>query len=177
MTSPTDTPRARAHARFFQVGYTYRHIKGLHGNERFLVEHIAVPPEEFQNSPGEPGTGEAPVAFGWINAIKGNGSEIHFGAYYLDDFTSWEVDPDVEPRPPFNERIRPSTAMHVLWHFGAGGYPPGSFTQALMVTFACGDPASAARLTMAFPELGRAMHMAQNTETGVHELQRIANGS
>jgi hypothetical protein len=169
MTSPADTPLPVPPAPFFQAGYTYRHAPGTHGNERFLCEYIAIAPPEFQ-SPLE----RSPVAWGWINAIKTNSDEIHFGAFHLDDFTTWEVDPDVDPKPLSGETITAQNANHVLWHFNQGGLRPGSFTTALLNLLARADPLNAARLARSFPALRRAMFMAQDTRTGIAELKRIA---
>lgn len=96
---PDTTETAEPAPEFFRVGHTYRHPPGHVGDERFLVEHIATAPADF-HSKLEPG----PVAFGWINARRKDGNEVRFGAYNLDDFTGWELDPDTEIRPRYAYR-------------------------------------------------------------------------
>jgi hypothetical protein len=163
------SPAAPAPEPFFQEGYTYRHPAGQYGNERFLVEHVATAPGDFQDT-----TTHALVAFGWINAEKTNGTEIHFGPFYLDDYTGWEIDPDTTPRTLSGEVITAENANHVLFHFASGGYPAGSFTTALLDLLGRADPVNAARLARSFPALRRAMFMAQDTRTGIADLRRIA---
>jgi hypothetical protein len=72
--------------------------------------------------------------------------------------------------------INAETANHVLWHFGRGGYRPGDFTVNLMHAWNTADPANAAKLATAFPELCAALTLANYTEDGVMELRRIAEG-
>jgi hypothetical protein len=60
--------------------------------------------------------------------------------YWLDrvtrnDFTSDDAD----------------TVQHVLFEFGAGGYPGGSFTQHLLRAIGSADPSNRHRLGIAFP--------------------------
>jgi hypothetical protein len=79
--------------------------------------------------------------------------------------------------PPESPQITPELASHVLWHFSAGGYKPGGFTEQLLLTFAMADPQRAAQLHAAFPAHGWAMHLAQNTEQGITQLRAIATTS
>ena len=79
--------------------------------------------------------------------------------------------------PPNSPEISVELANHVLFHFGQGGYRPGSFTEQLLNTFAAADPMRAAQLREAFPAHGWAMHLAQNTEQGIAQLRVIASRS
>ncbi len=72
--------------------------------------------------------------------------------------------------------ITPATARHVLWHFGEGGHPAGSFTERLLDLICRADPTHAARLALGFPGEVAAVHLAQNNPTGIEQLQAIAQG-
>lgn len=72
--------------------------------------------------------------------------------------------------------IPAETAQHVLFHFGAGGYQPGSFTQQLITTIAMADPGNQARMALGFPNEVAAVQLAQNDPNGIDQLQRIARG-
>lgn len=69
------------------------------------------------------------------------------------------------------------TAQHVLWHFGHGGYEPGSFTKHLMLAITTADPGNQTRLSLGFPGYVAAMQLAQTSETGIATLQTIAKGT
>lgn len=57
---------------------------------------------------------------------------------------------------------RREVARHVLWHNGdRRGQEPGSFTAKLLEAWARADMSNAARLTLAFPELGTAVAISQ----------------
>jgi len=57
---------------------------------------------------------------------------------------------------------RREVARHVLWHNGdRRGQEPGSFTTKLLEAWARADMSNAARLTLAFPELGAAVAISQ----------------
>lgn len=73
--------------------------------------------------------------------------------------------------------IPAETAQHVLWQFGHGGYPAGTFTQHLLSAMAAADPTNFARLAGAFPEIGAAVDLAQNHRDGIAQLQHIAAGA
>lgn len=72
--------------------------------------------------------------------------------------------------------ITPETANHVLFHFGRGGYQPGSFTTHLLSAFATADEVNFHRLADAFPEYGAAVAAIQYDPQGVTTLQAIASG-
>lgn len=65
-------------------------------------------------------------------------------------------------------------ASHVLAHFGAGGYPAGSFTRTLIRATTAADPANRARLALGFPGYVAAVDLAQNDPAGIAKLQAIA---
>lgn len=68
-------------------------------------------------------------------------------------------------------------ARHVLWHYGSGGgVRPGSFVTALLAAIAAADVINRVRLAQAFPVYVAACHVAERTEGGVAELQRMAAG-
>lgn len=69
--------------------------------------------------------------------------------------------------------ISKETAAHVLWHFGRGGYQPGSFTEALLLAFARADTQNRLRLGHAFPNYYEAMSLAQDYEEGIDTLKEI----
>jgi hypothetical protein len=73
--------------------------------------------------------------------------------------------------------IDQATAQHVLWHFGSGGYEPGSFTKHLMLAITTADPANQTRLSLGFPGYVAAVQLAQNSETGIVTLTAIAKGT
>ena len=73
--------------------------------------------------------------------------------------------------------IDTQTAQHVLWHFGQGGYEPGSFTKHLLLAIGTADPANQTRLSLGFPGYVAAMQLAQTSDTGIATLQTIAAGT
>lgn len=64
-------------------------------------------------------------------------------------------------------------AAHVLFHFGRGGYQPGSFIEALLVAFGKADHLNRKRLGQGFPEYELAFTMAADDITGIEDLQAI----
>lgn len=80
---------------------------------------------------------------------------------------------DVELRTP---EISRKVASHVLAHFGAGGYMPGSFYQDFIMLVARADPTRRRRLALAEPAYVLAVSIAQDSEHGVAMLQAIAAG-
>jgi hypothetical protein len=70
----------------------------------------------------------------------------------------------------------PDVAAHVLWHFGRGGYRPGSFIEALLAAFAKADSHNFMRLEMAYPEYGQAMFVAKETIGGIDALEKVLKG-
>lgn len=81
---------------------------------------------------------------------------------------------DVELRSP---EITREVAAHVLAHFGAGGYHPGSFYRDLILLIARADPSRRRRLALAEPAYVLAVWMAQDSADGVAALQAIAAGT
>lgn len=73
--------------------------------------------------------------------------------------------------------IPAEVAAHVLWHFGHGGYPAGSFTQHLLSAFATADEVNFHQLTNAFPAYGAAVAAMQYDPQGVTNLQALAGTS
>jgi hypothetical protein len=72
--------------------------------------------------------------------------------------------------------ITPEIASHVLAHFGAGGYHPGSFTRDLILLIARADPSRRRRLALAEPAYVLAVSLAQDSADGVETLRAIATG-
>lgn len=64
-------------------------------------------------------------------------------------------------------------AANVLWYFGMGGYPGGSFTKSLLEAWARADCSNKARLALVFPGLAYAIELA-NLPGGVERLKEIA---
>ena len=73
--------------------------------------------------------------------------------------------------------ITPETANHVLWHFGRGGYQPGSFTQKLLELICAADLDNKAKLAQIFPEYVHCVLAMEYDPDGVAQLQGIATGS
>ena len=69
--------------------------------------------------------------------------------------------------------ISREVAAHVLYHFGSGGYAPGSFVESLLVAFSRADVNNHMRLSMAFPEYGFAMEIAKNELGGIDDLKKV----
>ncbi|NYV73662.1 hypothetical protein [Streptomyces sp. UH6] len=74
-------------------------------------------------------------------------------------------------------QITRDDAQHVLYHFGHGGWRPGSGTTAIIHAFTAVDPNHFRRLALGFPGLAAAIWIAQNTEDGIDRLQQIADGT
>lgn len=81
-----------------------------------------------------------------------------------------------EPEVPDSTHIPTEIANHVLFHFGQGGYQPGSFTTHLLCAFAASDEENFFRLAAAYPEYGAAVAAIQYDPDGVQQLQQIAAG-
>lgn len=73
--------------------------------------------------------------------------------------------------------IPPAVASHVLYHFGHGGYPAGSFTQTLLKAIAIADSNNLDRIAQGFPEYVAAVHAISYDPDGVTRLQQIARGA
>lgn len=72
--------------------------------------------------------------------------------------------------------ITPVIANQVLYYFGEGGYPAGSFTHRLYDTFGHADTQNFERLRQAFPAEAAAMHLVMNDRSGITRLRQIAQG-
>ena len=72
--------------------------------------------------------------------------------------------------------ISPEVAAHVLFHFRGEGFPPGSFTEALLLAFARADSRNFMKLDMAFPDYGGAMRLAKEELDGIDKLRAIFKG-
>lgn len=72
--------------------------------------------------------------------------------------------------------ITEEVAAHVLFHFRGEGYPPGSFTEALLLAFARADSQNFMKLAMAFPDYGEAMRLAKEELDGIDKLRAIFKG-
>ena len=83
---------------------------------------------------------------------------------------------DIPAIPIVTDHVTPEIAAHVLWHFGRGGYQPGSFTEALLVAFARADIHNMLALRRGFPGYFEAMYLAQEHVHGIKHLQEIAGG-
>lgn len=71
---------------------------------------------------------------------------------------------------------RQQDAAHVLWHYGEGGWEPGSFTKHLLRAFAAADPINFALLAVMFPHQARAMHLAKEHDDGIAQLRDLFEG-
>lgn len=66
-------------------------------------------------------------------------------------------------------------AWYVLRQFGELNWPrPGSFYESLVDTATRADPSNRARLALAYPELMRLIHLAQDEPDGMIELRLMA---
>lgn len=72
--------------------------------------------------------------------------------------------------------ITKEVAAHVLFHFRGEGYPPGSFTETLLLAFARADSRNFMKLDMAFPDYGEAMYLAKEELDGIDKLRAIFKG-
>lgn len=72
--------------------------------------------------------------------------------------------------------IPAETANHVLWHFGHGGYQPGTFTEKLLAALCAADMDNKAKLADAYPDYAAAVIAIEYDPDGVTNLQRIARG-
>lgn len=72
--------------------------------------------------------------------------------------------------------ITKEVAAHVLFHFRGEGYPPGSFTEALLIAFARADSQNFMALNMVFPDYGEAMYLAKEKLDGIDKLRAIFKG-
>lgn len=71
------------------------------------------------------------------------------------------------------DETSPAEAAHVLYHFGIGGYAPGSFVAALLNAFALADPENHRKLASVYPGYGGAMDAARNRADGIEVLTRL----
>lgn len=69
--------------------------------------------------------------------------------------------------------VGPDTAAHVLWHYRQIGYPPGSFTAALIAAIAAADPNNRRLLARAFPDYVRAVDIITGDPAGVDTLRHV----
>lgn len=69
--------------------------------------------------------------------------------------------------------ISQTTAAHVLYHFGEGGFPAGSFTEKLFRAIGAADPLNRAKLSIAFPEEVEAMVLAMEDPAGLDKMRTI----
>ena len=74
----------------------------------------------------------------------------------------------------FEQVVTPEIAAHVLFEFGVGGYPAGSFFRALYRAMASADPQNLRRFATGFPAEHLAFTAALNTIGGVDLLRSIA---
>jgi hypothetical protein len=65
-------------------------------------------------------------------------------------------------------------ANQVLFHFGYGGYPAGSFKEQLYRAFAHADTTNFARLGKGFPDEAQAMWLAKFVDGGIETLREYA---
>ena len=79
----------------------------------------------------------------------------------------------VPPPPTPPAPVTPDVAAHVLWHYRQLGYPPGSFTSALIRAIAGADPGNRLRLARAFPEYVRAVSLAADHLDGIDRLRQV----
>lgn len=75
------------------------------------------------------------------------------------------------------DTITSAVANHVLYAYGRGGYPPGSFVSALLAAFDKADTGNFAKLSAAFPEYGYAIHLAAREADGIDKLRALAGAS
>jgi hypothetical protein len=73
--------------------------------------------------------------------------------------------------------ISTEVANQVLFYFGEGGYPPGSFVQQLLRTITNGDRQNRARLALGFPDYVAAMDLAQYDPDGLDRLKSLTGGA
>ncbi|MGQ4513627.1 hypothetical protein [Streptomyces sp. DW26H14] len=69
--------------------------------------------------------------------------------------------------------ITSEIANHVLWHYGQGGHPAGSFTTGLLTLWGRADDTNSARLASQWPDYAAAIELAERAD-GIAELQHIA---
>ncbi|MFE2164824.1 hypothetical protein ACFXB3_07090 [Streptomyces sp. NPDC059447] len=73
--------------------------------------------------------------------------------------------------------ISPTTAQHVLHHFGrSGGREPGTFTAHLIAAIASADINNFARLAGLYPEVATAVEVAKHDKDGITKLQMLSVG-
>jgi hypothetical protein len=80
----------------------------------------------------------------------------------------------IHPRGVAGTDITGEQAVHVLAHYGAGGFPAGDFTMALIGIIVRADPTNMAKLSLGFPGYVAAVRLAQDDRDGVTRLQEIA---
>lgn len=71
-----------------------------------------------------------------------------------------------------------NAARAVLTHFGdPAGVPNGSFVTHLLAAFGSADPSNFRTLADAFPDLGKAMHLAANVHGGMEALREMSRSN
>lgn len=73
--------------------------------------------------------------------------------------------------------ITKEVAAHVLFHFRGEGYPPGSFTETLLLAFARADSRNFMKLDMAFPDYGELCTSPRKSSTGSTSSEQSSRGS
>ena len=76
----------------------------------------------------------------------------------------------------YMQGVTKEVAAHTLYHFRREGFPPGSFTEALLLAFARADSRNFMKLDMAFPDYGGAMRLAKEELDGIDKLRAIFKG-
>lgn len=76
----------------------------------------------------------------------------------------------------YMQGVTKEVAAHTLYHFRGEGYPPGSFTEALLVAFSRADSSNRALLGLGFPDYYKAISLAQDHPEGIDLLRTIFKG-
>lgn len=69
--------------------------------------------------------------------------------------------------------VTPKAAAQVLYHFGYGGYPAGSFFRSLLDAWDHADMINSAKLAQVFPEYGAALAILGDDHNGAESLREI----
>jgi hypothetical protein len=72
------------------------------------------------------------------------------------------------------DKITPTIANQVLWHYGRGGYEPGSFVATLILTIAKADDLNRGLLALGFPGYVQAVNLIERTPSGADYLTEVA---
>jgi hypothetical protein len=141
--------------------------------EQPLVEGIGLPEDQIARVLVRVAAQLGTVAF----TARQEGTELRSDHLcnvlgYVADDLSRDHERRRADRP--EQTITPHMAAHVLHHYGAGGYEPGSFIKGLIAVIARADLVNRERMALGFPGYVAGVNLADRTPNGIEILGKCA---